>query len=207
MKRKKSRYNSTVGKLIFIIPLLVLGTVVVYTFSVLHSPGTLIVTAESSACENAVATSGGSCPPLLVQVTVNGKSGETPWTQSLTQGTYTVTYSALTGYYTPAAKAASVTPSITTYAVGVYDPITRVVQVTNSGFNETSIQAIHGITPVVWTNPSSSAVTIRGSPTGSVTIQPGETYTHVFTAAGTYNYTVIANGYEATNEVVTVTVS
>ncbi len=43
--KRKSRYNPTVGKLIFILPALVIIALGVYAFVELNSPGTLIVDA------------------------------------------------------------------------------------------------------------------------------------------------------------------
>jgi hypothetical protein len=87
---------------------------------------------------------------------------------------------------------------VTSYAVGVYDPISRVIQVTNSGFNATTVTALHGITPVNWTNPSNVAVTLEGSPAGTQVLLPGQTYSYIFPSAGTFEFTQLSNNDNVT---------
>jgi hypothetical protein len=189
--KTRKRYNSTLGKVFFIIPVLIIGTLVVYAYVQLSSPGTLIVTAENS-----------NGTQLNVAATVNGESGETPWTLSLTQGNYIVNFTTPQWYYPSAVRDVGVSPGRTVYAVGLYEPIGRVIQVTQSGFNATTVTALHGVTPVNWTNPSKSLVTFEGSPFVRVPLEPGQTYSYIFPAAGTYRYTILS-----TNDTLTIDVS
>lgn len=195
MKRKKA-YNVKLGKLIFVVPILIIGALVVYAFIALASPGTLIVRAETQ--------NGAS---LQVDATVGSRSGVTPWTLSLGQGSYVVNFTAMTWYYPPASHDVAVTPGDTVYAVAVYVPIEKAIQTTNSGFNVTSVAALHGVTPINFTNPSSSPVTLKGSPIGTVLLEPGQSYSYVFSSVGTYNCTILAGGYQVTDEVVTISVA
>jgi plastocyanin len=192
LKKSKSRYNSRVGKLFFILPILIIGVLVVYAFVELNSPGTLIVQAEG--CVNSVSsttTTTGNCPSINVPVTVGSKSGTTPWTLSLSQGTYTVNFTAAQWYYPPPEHEVVIDPGLTAYAVAIYNPINKVVQVSPSGFNTTSVAALHGVTLVKWTNPSSSVVTFEGSPYGRIPLDPGESYSAIFATAGTYTFNVL----------------
>ncbi len=189
--KRKSRYDPRVGKLLFILPAAIIIILGVYAYVQLNAPGTLIVQAESK-----------SGSPLNVVATVNGKTGTTPWTLSLTQGNYQVTFPSLTWYYTPQPHDVTVEPGTTAYAVAVYDPVGKVIQVTPSGFNSTTVTALHGVTQVNFTNPSSSVVTFQGSPFGNVALSPGQTLSYTYPSAGSYEYKILS-----TNDSITVDVS
>jgi hypothetical protein len=189
--KRKSKYNSRLGKLFFILPVLIIGTLVVYAYVELSSPGTLIVRAETS---NQI--------QLNVVASADGKSGETPWTLSITQGNYVVNFTSLQWYYPPASRDVGVLPGQTVYAAATYYPIGRVIRVTPSGFNATVVTALHGVTPVNWTNPTSSLVTFEGPPFQVVPLEPGQTVSYIFPTAGIYDYTI-----SSTNDTVTVEVS
>lgn len=191
MKKRKSRYDPRVGKLLFILPAAIIIVLGVYAYVQLNAPGTLVVQAESK-----------SGSPLNVVATVNGKSGTTPWSLSLAQGNYQVTFASLNWYYPTQPHDVALEPGTTAYAVAVYDPIGRVVQVTPSGFNTTTVTALHGVTQVNFTNPSSSAVTFKGAPFGNVPLSPGQTLSYTYPGAGTYEYMILS-----TNDTVTVDVS
>lgn len=200
MKTKK-RYNSTLGKLFFIIPVLIIGTLVIYAYVQLSSPGTLIINAENSYCTAVQVPTNAICSHLIVAATVNGKTGETPWTLSLTQGNYLVNFTSVEWYYPSAGRDVGVVPGQTVYAVGLYDPIARVIQVTPSGFNATTVTALHGVTAVNWTNPSKSLVSFQGAPFVRVPLEPGQTYSYVFPTAGTYKYNLVSTNYTLTVDV------
>jgi len=198
--RRGNRYDSRIGKLVFILPAVIIIGLVVYAYVETNAPGTLVVRAETSDClQPQTTTSAASCT-LNLTVTVNGKSGQTPWTQSLSQGVYTVAYPSLQWYYTPSAKSVSVSPGLTSYAVGVYSPVGKVVSVTSSGFNTTSLTIMHGVTPVNFTNPSGDVVTFQGklpgSPYGDITLQAGQTIgPFIYKGAGTYTFTIPSGNY------------
>jgi hypothetical protein len=190
VKRNK-RYNTTLGKLFFIIPVLVIGILVVYAYVNLSSPGTIIVRAETNTGAQ-----------LQVPVTVNGKVGETPWSLSTNQGNYVVNFTSVQWYYPPASRDVGVLPGQTVYAVALYSPIGKVIKVTPSGFNATTVIALHGVTPVNWTNPTSSLVTFEGAPFQVVPLEPGQTFSYIFPSAGSYQFAI-----SSTNDTVTVDVS
>jgi len=182
--KRKSRYNSTVGKLVFILPVIVIIVIGVYAFVSLNSPGTLIVEAQDASCVQLQE----NCPQLQVTATVNGAAHTTPTTLSLVQGSYTVDFGTMQFYYTPASSNVSVSPGHTTYAVGSYQPITKFIEVSGTGFNVTSVTVLHGVTPVVWANPTGSTVSFTGSPFSQVTLVPGDSYTYTFATPGNYQF-------------------
>jgi hypothetical protein len=191
VKKGRGRYNSRIGKLVFILPAIIIIILVVYAYVQLNSPGTLIVRAESK-----------SGSPFSVVATVNGKTGTTPFTLTLAQGNYQVTFPSLTWYYPAQPHDVTVLPGTTVYAVAVYDPIGKVIQVNPSGFNSTTVTALHGVTQVNFTNPSGSVVTVQGAPFGNVALNPGQTLSSTYQVAGTYRYTFLSG-----NQTVTVDVS
>ncbi|MGA2663708.1 MAG: hypothetical protein ABSF83_02015 [Nitrososphaerales archaeon] len=170
------RYNSTLGKLLFVVPALVIIALVGYAFILLNSPGTLVVQAELAA----------NGAQINVSAEVNGQSLTTPATISLPQGSYTADFGTIPWYYPPASRGVTITPGHTTYAVGSYEVKVQFVQVTPSGFNTTSVSVLHGLTPVTWKNPSNDLVTFQGGPFQQVRLDPGGSYTYVFPTTGTY---------------------
>jgi hypothetical protein len=187
---KKTRYNPTVGKLLFVIPAILIVSLVVYAFVQLNAPGTLILQAESP--------SGSS---LQVSVTVNGQAYTTPYTLSLHQGNYIANFSSIEWYYPPSTRDVTVTPGHTVYAVGLYNPIKKFVSVTGAGFNTTTISVLHGVTPVTWINPSDSLVTFTGSPLSQISLYPGQSFTYTFMTPGTYELTVLSTNLTLTVKV------
>jgi hypothetical protein len=178
-KRKGRRF----GTYLFIVPLLVISVVVAYQLiNDYYYPqtGTFSVNAQSSAkYYHAVG--------LNVTASVGSRNGVTPFTLSLTQGAYTVTFPALTWYSSPQPRDVSVVAGRTAYAVGVYDPVVDYVAISQSQFNTTRIIAMHGVTPVVWLNQMGENVAILSDPTGLVTILPNQNFTFVFPAFGSYS--------------------
>ena len=184
------KYNPRIGKMLFFVPAAIIIILVVYAFVQLNAPGTLIVSAED---ENQV--------QLNVHATVNGQTVTTPATVSLHQGSYTVDFTTIGWYYPPASRNVVITPGVTAYAVGVYQPTVEFVQVTPSGFNVTSITALHGVTPVTWINPTNTLVIFSGGPFQQVRVQPDQSYTYTFPTAETFTINV-----GSTNETMTVNV-
>jgi hypothetical protein len=188
--KRKSRYDARIGKLLFVVPAIIIIILVVYAFVQLNSPGTLIVTAEDQ-----------NLASLRVPFTVNGNSYTTDASLSLSQGSYVVTFGTISWYYPPLARDVTITPGKTTYAVGSYVPETKFVLVTAIGFNVTTVAALHGVTPITWINPSNSLVTFSGGPFQQVRIEPGQTYTYTFATAQSFEL-YVGN----TNETMTVSV-
>ena len=102
------------------------------------------------------------------------------------RGPDVVSFGTIPWYYPPTARDVTITPGYQTYAVGSYQPETKFVQVTVSGFNETTVAALHGVTPVTWINPSSSLVTFSGGPFQQVRLESGQSYTYTFTTPETF---------------------
>jgi hypothetical protein len=189
VKRKKG-YNSTIGKLFFIIPIVIIAVLVIYAYVQLNAPGTVVVRAELS-----------NGTQLAVGATVDGKTGETPLTLHVTQGNYVVNFTNIQGYYPPAGREVGVLPGRTVYAVALYQPVVRVIRVTSSGFNATVVTALRGVTPVNWTDPGGSAVSFDLAGLGVVSLVPGQEFSHIFDANGAYNCTMLSTGYSMTVDV------
>jgi len=190
VRKSKSRQNPWITKLFFILPILIIVILVVYAYVNLNAPGTLMVQAQTS-----------SGAPLQVQALVSGMSGETPWSLTLGQGNYVVTFPTIEWYYPPPSRDVALQSGQTEYAVTVYQPIAKVIAVTSSGFNSTNITALHGTTPVVWANFGSSPAVFSGPLIGRTIIQPGQTFTYTFSVVGSYTYMALD-----TNRTVTVKV-
>jgi len=130
---------------------------------------------------------------LNVTASVGSRDVTTPMTLSLAQGAYTVTFSAEPWFTTPTAIDVTVAGGKHAYAVGTYDPIVEYVSVGGGQFNSTSLDALHGVTPVVWVNPSSSDQIIYSQPTGRVEILPMQNYTYIFQHPGTFVFSFPLN--------------
>ena len=139
------------------------------------SPQRAIVQAQDASCVQLQE----NCPQLQVAVTVNGKEYTTPTTISVGQGNYVATFSTIEYYYPPSSR----------------------VKVTQSGFNLTSVAVLHGVTPVVWTNPSGSTVAFTGGPFSQLTLTPGESYTYIFPSIGSYEFSSVSTNSTLTVQV------
>jgi len=186
-RRSGRKYNPRLGRLFFFVPLIIIGILVVYAFVELNLPGTLMITAQD---ENG--------NPLHVTASVSGNNYTTPQTLKLGQGSYTVDFATLAWYYPPQSRSVSVTPGHEVYAVGVYTPAVKYIQVTPSGFNVTSITVMHGLTPVTWINPSTSLVLFSGGPMQTTEVRPGATYTTVFPVAEVFTVNVVSSNQSLT---------
>jgi len=126
---------------------------------------------------------------LSVQATVEGVTKVTPFTLKLAPGTYLVSFSPLPWYRQLNPQVSVPLPAgATAYAIGLYEPMARVIAVTEGGFNVTKVNALHGITPVVWINLGSNFTVLNVQPLGRVVLRPGENFTWVFDEPGTYAY-------------------
>jgi hypothetical protein len=185
---KRTRTSRKLGILVFLIPVLVIAAGVSYvaieTYFV--NRGTLEVQAISS---------GQGSGSLNVTAKVAGFTGTTPFQRSLPQGTYTVLFESLKWYKSPTPISVSLFDGKTSFATGTYSPISVHVGLGPAGLNSTSVNALHGVTPVVWVNTSGESVVLRvdGS---SYDLFAGGTVTHVFTGAGTYVYTINGQQYQ-----------
>jgi hypothetical protein len=191
MKAKKR--GKRFGALAFFIPIVLIVAVIAYAIiSGTASPmGTLVVKAQSSSRYY-------SPVGLNASVTVGTRSGVTPLTLSLAAGVYTVTFSSLPWYSTPSAREITVLGGQSSYAVGVYDPLVRVVSIDQNRFNNTSLSAMHGVTPIVFVNHMSSSVVLESDLTGNIPIRSSQNFTYVFQGAGTFGFTLSGNTQELT---------
>ncbi len=183
--------------LLFLIPIILIAAVVSY--AIIEAGGSqngkLIVEAQSSSRYY-------SPRSLNVDARVNGLTGTTPFNLTLAQGTYTVTFLGQRWYNAPPAKTVNVTAGKSSFVVGTYSPIVDFVSVAGGEFNASATAAMHGVTPVVWVNPTTEYVVIQSTPTGTVAIPPMGNYTFVFQHAGTYGISLPLTS--SPNQVVTV---
>jgi hypothetical protein len=183
LRRERRR---RIGILLFLIPTIIVLAIVAYAIisAETFQDGTLYVGAQSSNRYYAT-------QQLNVRVDVAGQVVTTPGNVSLAQGSYAVSFPTQPWYVTPPAKTVTVRAGQYSYAVGVYTPIVEVVSLAGGSFNSTSIGALHGVTPVVWVNPSSSYQVITSDLTGRVIIPPMQNYTYVFQQPGTFVFSFV----------------
>jgi hypothetical protein len=183
---KRQRRDRRVGIALFMIPIVAIGLVVAYQFLSFsaNDTGSLLVTAQPGG---KFATAGS----LRVPVVVAGRSGLTPFNLSLPQGQYAVGFGRISWYNSPANRTVTVAGGKTAYAVGVYIPIVRGVDITSRGFNATSLTAYHGVTPVTWINHNSSYAVLQITGLNNVVLAAGQNYTYIFPSAGQYGYDLL----------------
>ncbi|MDG7008014.1 MAG: hypothetical protein JRN06_07195 [Nitrososphaerota archaeon] len=190
MNSKRSRRKTRFGNIIFWLPIaVVIGLVVVGLLA--YSPvrsGTLVVQAVSSSRY---------APPVQLQVsaTVGSVTKSTPFNLTLGLGQFTVVYSAVSWYYTPPPKVVTVSGGKTTFSIGTYDPILRAVSITGQGFNSTAVSALHGVTPVVWTNEESTFEVLEITSFGHYILQPGQNHTQIFPSRGNFSFDIFNTGF------------
>ena len=191
MKSSRHRHER-LGKLIFLIPVIVLVALVVYGFFLVTAPGTLKV--EAIAQDKYVA---GQAVPIQVSVTVAGPSGtETGTTNasfSLDSGTYTVTYVSAAGYTAPLPVTIGVPHGQTVFALGTYQAIAKVVSIGQSGFNATKVAAVHGVTPVIWINTSGLDLSVSIQNDGYHPLEPGQNFTQIFQNPGSFGFQIVGS--------------
>jgi hypothetical protein len=182
---KAKRRGNRFGALVFFVPIVLIVAVIGYAvISGTASPkGTIVVTAQSSSRYYTPIE-------LNASVTVGTASGVTPFRLLLASGIYKVTYSSLPWFSTPYARDISVIGSQSSYAVGVYDPLVRVVSIDQNHFNTTSVSALHGVTPVAFVNQMSNSVILESDVTGNIPIRPSQNFTYVFQGAGSFDFTL-----------------
>ena len=175
--------NRWLGNLLFLIPLVLVVALVAYAIidTTSFQNGTLIVEAQTSARYY-------PAQALHFPVSVSGVAGTTPYTVTLTAGTYTVNFPSEHWFVSPDSRTVSLPAGVTSYVVGTYDPIQVIVSVDQGHFNTSSIQVLHGITPVVWVNPSSNYEVISSDLTGRLSVLPLQNYTYIFSSQGIFTF-------------------
>jgi hypothetical protein len=191
-KKKPSR---RFGRLIFFVPTLLVIAIVAFGIANFISVqnSTLIVEASSS---------GQYSPSLQLhpQVTVGSTTKVSPFNITLPQGTYTVVFGEVTWYVTPTPRTVVLSGGKTEFADAVYDPVVREIAITSSGFNATSLTALHGVTPVVWVNLSEDVVVLNIKNLDSVSLSPGQNFTRIFSTTGTFDFSLLNTGFSGTIE-------
>jgi len=183
---KGRKNNPRFGTLLFLIPILLVVALVAYAVidTTSFQDGTLIVRAQTSARYY-------QTEYLNLSVSVAGRSGITPFTLSLPQGEYTVSFSSDHWFTTPPPRNVNVTSRESSFAVGVYNPIPVVVTVNSSKFNATSVAVLHQATPMIWLNPSSEYEVISSNLTGRIIIGPMQNATYIFKETGAYAFSFV----------------
>ena len=143
--------------------------------------GVLVVHAQSSAS---------SSTQLRVSAKVNGETLTTPFNLTLNQGSYVVDFNPLTWYTAPIPETILLSAGKTAYAVGVYTPVERTIAISSNGFNQTSVTALHGVTPLVWMNEAGFPLVLDVQGLQAVPLQAGQNYTHVFQSAGKFSFSI-----------------
>jgi hypothetical protein len=180
------------GTLVFLIPVIIVVGLAAYAVydATLSQDGTLIVRAQTS-------TNYYPAEYLDVTVSVAGRSGTTPFTISLPQGTYTVTFPSQRWFTSPASRTVNVTARGDSFVVGVYGPIPMTVSVNQTKFNTTAIAVLHKVTPVIWVNPTNDYDVISSTLTGRIIIAPMQNYTYVFQESGSYSFSIVGSASSA----------
>jgi len=173
------------GRLVFFIPLVIVLLLVLFAFvsGSTSTAGTLIVSAQSS--DNAAT-------PLRVTAVVQSTTSTTPFNLSLRQGTYIVNFGALAWYSAPPARTVVVPAGRAAYAVGVYQPVERIVAISGGSFNQSAVTALHGVTPVVWVNKEGVPLLLNIQGVKPVSLQAGQNFSYIFQSAGKYTFSVYA---------------
>jgi hypothetical protein len=182
----RNKRRDRIGKLLFLLPVIFVVAVVIFAiFSyVTTQTGTLEIMAQSSAR---------FFPEIQLnaQVQVSNQAGTTPFQVTLPQGTYYVTFGPLSWYSTPPPKTVSIPGGLTVYAVGVYNPIMRVIEIDRAGFNSSQITALHGVTPVIWKNFNGTDVVLQGDAFGQAIISAGHNFTYIYTSPGSFSFQLL----------------
>ena len=181
----RKRRQGRLGRLLFILPIVVILIAVMYQIFSYYTvqQGTLVVNAE---------TSNRYYPARLLNATISvaGVVRNTPTNLSLGAGVYTVTFSPLQWYHSPADRQIDVLAGRTAYAWGIYSPLVAVVEINQAGLNATKISALHGVTPVVWVNKTDKFTVLLGDVFNQAVINPGQNFTTIYQGAGTYGFSI-----------------
>jgi hypothetical protein len=189
----RSKGSPRFGRVVFLIPVVVIVALVFFALfdTGATQPGTLEVIAESSARYS-------PSVQLHVSIAVGSTIETSPFNFSLSQGQYEVTYGPAEWYITPPSKLVSVLNGRMQYAIGTYEPLIKVVTINQTGFNATSITALHGVTPVVWINEGGSRVILEIDSIGNFPLNPSQNYTTVLPSLGTYNFDIFNTRFGGT---------
>lgn len=185
---KTSRRRGRFGWLLFVLPLAIIFGIIAYqVYAVETAPktGTLSLITLVQPYHSAQAKQ-------AEEVTVDGAAVEAPANLTLAPGPHVIVFPAQNGYTTPASRRIVIGAGQTSYAVGLYVPIVRFVGVQPNTFNDTSVKAVQGVTPVCFLNISNQVVTIQSlawesssDPQGIKPLGAGQNFTYVYLSVGT----------------------
>ena len=183
LQRKRRR---RIGTLLFLVPILLLFAFVAYAIieGEIAYDGTLAIRAQTSSRYY-------PAEYLNVSAGISGESGITPFSLTLAPGTYTVSFSGARGFFTPADRSVAVIAGLTSYAVGVYNPIPVLVSIGQDKFNTTSATVLDRVTPLIWINPTSQSEVVTSGLTGQILIPPMQNSTYVFPSPGTFSFSLV----------------
>jgi hypothetical protein len=191
MKRRKP--SRRVGLIIFLLPLLIVaGFAAILSYQYFSvGNGTLFVNAVSSGRYSPSVS-------LKVQVKINGMTETTPFNTTEPDGTYVISFSAAPGYATPENKTVVVSRGSSVYAVATYSPTVVIITLTADGFTPPSVNAVHGVTPVVWVDRTGVDSAIEVAPGVSRDLFADSNVTYIYQVAGTYTYSLNAGQWTGT---------
>lgn len=188
MKSKK-RNPGRFGRLVFFTPIVVLAGVFVFLLlntALAPTTGTLHVEMRVQEYNGAIGLQRGT-------VTVDGVTTVAPSNLTLPGGFHRVAFPVMNWYYTPLPESVNVLVGQTAFAYGVYHPISEVIAVSPTVFNNTKAIALHGVTPLVFLNTSDQVVTLQGTGFNTASLNPGQSFTFIYPATGTYSFNVLGN--------------
>jgi hypothetical protein len=200
VKARKKR-DERLGKLAFFIPLIVIISLVVYGYFQVNAPGTIKV--EALAFDK-YAPVGDQNTTLSVTANVDGTTETTPFSVSVSAGTYDVTFGSNQWYVTATPHTVTLGGHQTAFAVGTYNVVAKVITLTQAGFNATSVSALHGVTPVIWINDLNKTVSIGVLPYGNQVLEPGQNFTAIYQNTGSFEYASPVGGSSSSSGTVTV---
>jgi len=180
--RKKGR---SLGTLLFFIPIILVVALIAYAIIDTSSfrNGTLVVNAQTSSRYY-------KAEYLNVSVSAAGRSGITPFTLSVPQGIYTVSFPSEHWFVSPPSRTVNVTGGGTSYVVGVYNPIPVIVSLDEGKFNVTTVTVLHEVTPLTLVNPSLNYEVVDSNATGRIIVAPLQNYTYVFQTTGAFEFSI-----------------
>ena len=106
------------------------------------------------------------------------------------QGSYAVVFPQVKWYVAAANETVYLPGGKTAYAIGTYVATKDVIGVSEGGFNQSKVAALHGVTPVEWVNAGAGYVTIEVTGIGNIVLGPGGSYTTTFPSPGQYSYAI-----------------
>lgn len=191
MRRRRS---PRLAYVLFMLPVVVIAGLVVYQFTFGNQHGTITVEAVSSGTRHSLNV------PYEVYNQAGSilHSGTTPSNVSLPQGSYEVAYGTIPWYGQSPSRVVELGAGLTAFAVGELTPTQEVIMFNNSGFNNTVAVALHDVTPVVWVNGSNQTMVLVGQGFSTVTLQPLQNYTHIYSDSGAFEFLAYSTDYTGT---------